>query len=139
MVPSFPVRPIASSSRRLVRILCPIVEAFMLAVLDAGHDLPLGGSVAAQFVGDQHTRRPQLPFQKLAEQAFGGLLVAPALDQNVENEALLVDRAPEPVLRAGDRDDDLIKVPFVAAAGARRRIRLANSRPNFRPHCRLVS
>ena len=36
-----------SSSRRLVRILCPIVEAFMLAVLDAGHDLPLGGSVAA--------------------------------------------------------------------------------------------
>ena len=107
MVPSFPVRPIASSSRRLVRILCPIVEAFMLAVLDAGHDLPLGGSVAAQFVGDQHTRRPQLPFQKLAEQAFGGLLVAPALDQNVENEALLVNRAPEPMLRASDRDDDL--------------------------------
>ena len=30
----------------------------MLAVLDAGHDLPLGGSVAAQFVGNQHTRRP---------------------------------------------------------------------------------
>jgi hypothetical protein len=78
----------------------------MLAVLDAGHDLPLGGSVAAQFVGDQHTRRPQLPFQKLAEQAFSGLLVAPALDQNVENEALLVDRTPEPVLRAGDRDDE---------------------------------
>jgi hypothetical protein len=106
-----------SSSRRLVRVLCPIVEAFMLAVLDAGHDLPLGGSVAAQFVGDQHTRRPQLPFQKLAEQAFGGLRVAPALDQNVENKALLVNRAPEPVLRARDRDDDLIKVPFCRRGG----------------------
>ncbi len=33
----------------------------MLAVLDAGHDLPLGGSVAAQFVGDQHTRRWDRP------------------------------------------------------------------------------
>jgi hypothetical protein len=83
-----------SSSRGLVRILGPIVEAFMLAVIDAGHDLPLGGSLAAQFVGDQHTRRPQLPFQMLAEQAFGGLLVAPALDENFENEARLINRAP---------------------------------------------
>ena len=42
----------------------------------------------------------------------------PALDEDVENKALLVDRAPEPVLSAGNGDDDLIQVPFVAAAGA---------------------
>ena len=89
----------------------------MLAVLDAGHDLPLGGGVAFQLVGDQHTRRSSLLLQQLAEQAFGGLLVAPALDEDIENKALLVDRAPEPMLLAGDGDDDLIEVPFVAAAG----------------------
>src|SRR3954464_5661209 len=106
-----------SSSGRLVRILRPVVEAFVLAVLDAGHDLPLGGTVAAQLVGDQHTRRLPLLLHELAEQAFGGFLVAPALDQDIENEAFLVDRAPEPVLLAGDGDDDLVEVPFIAAAG----------------------
>src|SRR5271166_5817698 len=52
--------------------------------------------------------------QELAEQAFSGLLVAPALDEDVENKALLVNSAPEPVLLAGDGDDDLVQVPFVA-------------------------
>jgi hypothetical protein len=88
----------------------------VLAVLDAGHHLPLGRGVAAQLVGDQHTRRSPLLLQELAEQAFGGLLVASALDEDIENKALLVDRAPEPVLLAGDGDDDLVQVPFVAAA-----------------------
>src|SRR5208337_1468804 len=98
-------------------ILRSVVEAFVLPVLHAGHDLPLGRGIAAQLVGDQHTRRSPLLLQELAEQAFGGLLVAPALDEDIENEALLVDRAPEPVLLAGDGDHDLIKVPLVAAAG----------------------
>src|SRR4051794_9381474 len=105
-----------SSSGRLVGILRPVVEAFVLAVLDAGHDRPLGGTVAAQLVGYQHTRRSPLLRHELAEQAFGGFLVAPALDQDIENEALLIDRAPEPVLLAGDGNDDLIQMPFVAAA-----------------------
>src|SRR3954469_9289296 len=96
-------------------ILCAVVEAFVLAVLDARHDLPLGGRIASQLVGNQHTRRAALLLQQLAQQAFGGLLIAPALDEDIENEAFLIDGAPEPVLFAGDGDDDLIKVPFVAA------------------------
>src|SRR3954468_24179009 len=99
-------------------ILRPVVEALVLAVLDAGHDLPLGGTIAAQLVGDQHTRRSPLLLHELAEQAFGGFLVAPALNEDIENEAFLIDGAPEPVLVAGDGDDDLIKVPFVAATGS---------------------
>jgi hypothetical protein len=105
-----------SSSGGLMGILRPVVEAFVLAVLDARHDLPLGCGVAAQLVGDQHTRRAALLLHELAEQAFGGFLVAPALDQDIENEAFLVDRAPEPVLLAGDGNDNLVEVPFVAAA-----------------------
>ncbi len=95
-----------SSPGRLVGILRPVVEAFVLPVLHAGHDLALGRGVAAQLVGDQHTRRSPLLLQELAEQALGGLLVAPALDEDIENKALLVDRAPEPVLLAGDAEDE---------------------------------
>jgi hypothetical protein len=103
-----------SSSRRLVAILRPIVEAFVLAVLDAGHDLPLGSRIAFQLVSDQHTGRSSLLLQQFTEQAFAGLLIASALDKHIEKEALLVNRAPEPVLLAGDGDDDLVQVPLVA-------------------------
>jgi hypothetical protein len=86
----------------------------MLGMLDPGHDLPFGSGVAPQLVGDEHTRRSTLLLEELAEQTLGGLLVAPALDQNIENEALLVDGTPEPMLLPGDADDVLIEVPFVA-------------------------
>src|SRR5271166_6173388 len=108
-----PLHDPLSSSRRLVGILGPVVDAFVLPMLDAGHDLTLGRGVAAQLVGDQHTRRSPLLLQQLAQQAFSGSLVAPALDEDIENKALLVDRAPEPVLRAGDGDHDLIEVALV--------------------------
>jgi hypothetical protein len=54
--------------------------------------------------------------EELAEQAFGGFLVAPALDENIENEAVLVNGSPEPMLLPGEADDNLIEVPFVATA-----------------------
>src|SRR3954468_13097532 len=82
--------PLASSGR-LVRILGSVIQALMPPVLDRGHDLTLGGAVAGQLVRDHDTRGPALLFQQLAEQALGGLLVAPALDENVEHEAILVD------------------------------------------------
>jgi hypothetical protein len=57
-----------------------------------------------------------LLLEELAEQAFSGLLVAPALDENIEHEAVLVDGTPEPMLLPGEADDHLIEVPFVATA-----------------------
>src|SRR5271165_4875192 len=56
-------------------------------------------------------------FNRVEQLPFGGLLVAPALDKDIENVAFLVNSAPEPVLLAGDGDHDLIEVPLVAAAG----------------------
>jgi hypothetical protein len=103
-----------SSAGRLVGVLRPIVEAFVLAVLDAGHDLTLGRGIVFQFAGDQHTRRTLLLPQKFAQQAFGSLLVASALDKDVENITLLIDRTPEPMLLPGDADDDLVQASFVA-------------------------
>jgi hypothetical protein len=42
--------------------------------------------------------------------------IGSSADENIENEAVLVDGTPEPMLLAGEADDDLIEVPFVATA-----------------------
>jgi hypothetical protein len=41
-------------------------------------------------------------------------LVAPALDQNIENGAGLVHGSPQPMLHPGNLERDLIQMPFVA-------------------------
>ena len=97
-----------SSACRLVRILRSIVEALVLAMLNAGHDLPLCRAVAGKLVGDHHTRRPHLPLQQLAQQPLGRLLVAAALDQDVEHNADLVHGSPKPMLYPGNFEHDLV-------------------------------
>jgi hypothetical protein len=45
------------------------------------------------------------------------LLVASALDQDIEHDAGLVHGSPQPMLHAGNLERDLIKMPFVANPG----------------------
>ena len=89
----------------------------MPAMFDARHHLALGRAVAGQLVRDHHSRGSALPLQQLAQQALGGLLVPPALDQDVENDASLVDGASQPMLHAGNGDDHLIEMPLVPGTG----------------------
>jgi hypothetical protein len=49
--------------------------------------------------------------QELAQQALGGFAIPAALDQNIQDKAILIDRPPQLVLPAGDTDDNLIEVP----------------------------
>ena len=56
-------------------------------------------------------------FKKPLHEPLRSAGVSSTLDQDVENEAVLIDGAPEPVWLAGDRDDDLIHMPFIAAGG----------------------
>lgn len=67
-----------------MRVFRPIVQSFARTMLDARHD-----------------------------QALCRLGVAAALHQNVQNKTVLIDGALEPVFLAGDRDDNLVEVPFV--------------------------
>ena len=60
-------------------------------MLDRGHHLTLRGAVAGQLVRDHDTRGPALLLEQLLEQAFGGPLVPPLLDENVEHDPILVD------------------------------------------------
>src|SRR5438105_13285838 len=83
-------------------------------MLDARHGLSLRRAVAGKLVGDHDAWRPHLLFQQLAEQPLGRLLVASALDQNIENDTGLVHGSPQPMLHPGDLEHDLIQMPFVA-------------------------
>ena len=63
----------------LVRILCSIIEIAVLAMLYSWENLSLSGSVAFEFIGDDHPRHLPQPFQKLTEELLCGLLVPPSL------------------------------------------------------------
>jgi hypothetical protein len=91
----------------------PVVQAFVRALLDAGHDVAPCRATGSQPVGDHDVRRVPLTIHKLSCKAFGGLGIAAALHQNVENETVPIDGAPKPVFLAVNGDNDLIEVPFV--------------------------
>lgn len=95
-------------------ILRSIVQSFVRTMLDAGHDIAFCGTVGSELVGNYHAWRTALSFQKLAHQTLCSLGTAAALDEDVEDEAILIDGAPEPVFLSSNSDDDLVEVPFVA-------------------------
>ena len=101
------------SSRRPVRILSAIIQPPAHPVPHIRHDSATGRAVAAQAVGDQTARFVLESSQKPLEEARGGFRIAAALDQDVEHNAILVDRAPEIMKRAVDANEDLVQVPDV--------------------------
>jgi hypothetical protein len=100
-----------------MRILCSVVQAFMLPMLDAGHDFSLCSGIAGQFVRNHHAGCPALLLEQLLEQAFGCFGIAAALNQDIEHGSVLIDGPPQPMLLAGDADRNLIKMPFVSGYG----------------------
>jgi len=99
-----------------MRILRPIVEPLVRAVFDGRHNLALGGRVGTKLVGDHAPGWAALLAQETPQQALGGRGVAPALNDLIQDVSILINRPPQPVLLARDRDHDLIEVPDVAAA-----------------------
>ena len=71
-------------------------------------------AVAAQPVGDDLPRPVREAGQQALEEALGSRGIPPILDQDVEHDAMLIDRAPEVVQDAIDPQLNLIKVPDIA-------------------------
>ena len=109
-----PLHDPLSSSDRLMGIFRPIVQAFVGTMLHTRHDLSPCRVIGSKLVGDHYPWRPALAPQQLAHQARCRLGVAATLHQNIENETILIDGAPQPMLFATDRNDDLVEIPFVA-------------------------
>jgi hypothetical protein len=128
-----------ASSCRLMRILRAIVQTFMLAVFDVKAHLRPCGPIGSELVRDHDARRRDRRFQELCHEPLRSASVPAALDQDVENETILINGAPKPVLLAGDRNDDLIHMPFVAACRRTLADLVRERLPNFFPHWRTVS
>ncbi len=61
-----------------VRCFAPVVQTFVLAMLQAGCNLHLSGSIRAKLIRHNDTRRAPT-FQKLEQKPPGGRLVSPGL------------------------------------------------------------
>ncbi len=109
---------VTALSRRLVRVLGPIIQLFVLSVLDAPQDLALRCAVAGKFVRDDHTLHILAALEQFAEELCPeGTrcgFVASALDQNIQHVSMLVNRSPQVGRFALDSQENFIKVPFVA-------------------------
>jgi hypothetical protein len=100
-------------ANRNVRILGPIVQPFMRAVLDIGHDGFAGCGIGSKLVGDNALGRVALFSPKPRQQVFGGLCVPVDLDYFIKSVTVLIDGTPKIASLALDRDDNLVEVPDV--------------------------
>jgi len=76
------------------------------------------GAVGAQSVCGEQLGDEALFPEQLAHQAPRRALVAPALDQHVEDLTFMVDGAPKVHPPAGNANHHLVEMPAIARAGA---------------------
>src|SRR6266849_611002 len=73
--------------------------------------------VAGKLVGDHDPRLgARLAVKHTTQEALGGYLIAPLLDQNVQNDSVLVDGSPQSVTFATDLQRNFVQMPLVAGS-----------------------
>src|SRR5919109_4326541 len=113
-----PLHAIFALACGAMRVLATIIEVATLAMLDPGQALARGRAITLELVRDNHPWHVLQALEQLTKKLLGGLFVAPALHENVEDVVVLVDSAPEVKALPVDRQKHLIQVPFVAWLGA---------------------
>lgn len=101
-----------SPSRVSVRCFAPIIQTFVLAMLQAGCNLNFTGSIKAKLVRHHNTLRTPT-FQKREQKPACDGLVSPRLYENVEHVTFPTDRTPDPKCLAFNLDDNLLEMLFV--------------------------
>jgi hypothetical protein len=71
------LHPLLPLAGRLVGVLRAIIEIAVLAMFHPWEDLPLGGAIALEFVGNDHARDVAQSFKELAKELLRGFLVGP--------------------------------------------------------------
>jgi hypothetical protein len=108
-----PLHPSLPLSCGLMGVLRAIIEIAMLTLFYPWEDLPLGRSIALEFVGDDHARYVGQSFKKFTKELLRGFLVPTALDQDIQDVALLIDRSPEIMTLTLDHQKHLVQVSLV--------------------------
>src|ERR1700732_4185211 len=97
-----------------MRILRPIVFSQALLMVAGKPEMLEGSAVGAQLVGRHSRRREALLAEQLAHQLDGRRPVSTALDQDLEDLALVVDGTPQIHALARDPDDHFVEMPAIA-------------------------
>ena len=100
-----PALPLAGG---LMGVLHTVIQISVLPMFDAWEELPLRGSITLQLVRDDDAWSVLAPLEELAEESLRSLLVAPALHQDIEDLAILIDRPPEIVPLTTNREKDAV-------------------------------
>lgn len=101
--PTEPLHAPLPLARGLVRVFGTVVEIARLAMFHTWEHLPLGCAIAVGLIYDDDARDVRQSFQQLAEEFFRRFLVMPALYQESEHAAVLIDRPPQIVVLLVDR------------------------------------
>src|SRR5947199_6517217 len=100
-----------------MRVLCSIVQAFVLTMLHSWQDLAFRSPITLQFVSNDHTRHVLQPFEQFPKESLGGLFVASALHQDVKHVPLLINGSPQIVFLPPDRQYHLVHMPCITILG----------------------
>ena len=100
-----------SSAEGLVGNLGPVVLASPLVMVSSEADLLERSPVRAQLVGRHPGRSEAVLPEQLANELRSCGLVAPALDQDLQHLALIVNRPPQVHLLAGNANDHFVQMP----------------------------
>jgi hypothetical protein len=109
-----PLHLVLSSSHRLMRIFGAIIPSQPLLMRTGQSQTPECAGVRTQLVGDQQFGCETLLLEQLAHQPQRRPTIAPALNQHIEDLALVVDGTPQIHPLAGDPHYHLVEVPAIA-------------------------
>src|SRR3979409_286507 len=97
-----------------MRILGPIVLSQALLMVAGKPKMLEGSAVRAQLVGRHPPRREALLAEQLAHELDGCALVPSALNQDLEDLALMIDGTPQIHVFARNPDDHFVEMPAIA-------------------------
>src|SRR5919108_1702667 len=79
----------------LMGVLRSVIQIPMLTISHARQELSLGGFITLQLIRDDDLWSVLASFEEITEKLLRRLLVTPALHQDIENVAVLIDGPPE--------------------------------------------
>jgi hypothetical protein len=126
-------------SGRLMCVLGTIIQVLALSMLDTRKQMTLSYPVTPQLVGRHDAWLVLQAIQEPPEETLGCTGIAPVLNKDVEDNAILIHGVPEIVLHTLDPDKYLIDKPLITWPRPGRRRQLAKFWPNFLHQRRTVS
>ena len=78
------------------------------------HDDSVRCRVASELIAHEPPRLTALTLEKLAKESLCRTAIAPLLDENIDEIAILIDGTPQILPMAANRDEDLVEMPDIA-------------------------